>query len=227
MRTQNEVDEQLCKLDNIITFNGPGCSGKSTQSEQLAKPNSKKYKHFHSHTLRREFREEIYKELVCMDTCIKYLDGSGTCKTLYQVEVLGFPSLAWLTAYFHWKIKPLQENYIVVLDHYIGDFYIDMLKGLAPSKFQCFVKDHLGIPHFNQGIHFYLDIDYETYEHRWENREKTDPRPDRIKVDRPTFKKRRKRYKELCELKYLKCIDARPCEQKVTDAIQKHLDQHS
>ena len=82
MKTQNESAEQLCTLGKIITFNGQGCSGKSTQSKCLAKSDKKKYKH--SYTLRREFRDEIYQYFGGMDTCIKYLDGSGTCKKLYE-----------------------------------------------------------------------------------------------------------------------------------------------
>lgn len=222
MKTQNESDEELCMLGKIITFSGQGCSGKTTQSECLVKSKRERYKRIHSYKLRRDFTNKVYEQLERADTCITYSDDRG--QTLYQVEVLGIPSLAWLTAYFHWKIKPLQENYIVVLDHYIGDFYADMLEGFDPSEFQCFVKDHLGIPHFNQGTHFYLDINYKTYEHRWEIREKTDPRKDRIKVDRPIFKKRRERYKELCRLGYLEYINAAECEQKVAKTIQRYLD---
>ena len=186
MRSQNEASEQLCKLGNIITFSGQGCSGKTTQSKRLAKSNEEKYKRIHSYKLRSDFTKEVYDQLGRKDQRIKY--ASGKCQTLLEVEVLGIPTLAWLTAQFHWKIKPLQEeDYIVVLDHYIGDFYATMLECFDPSKFQCFVKDYLGIPHLEQRNHFYLDIDYETYECRWENREKTDPRPDRIKVNRPYF----------------------------------------
>ena len=206
MKTQNESAEQLCTLGKIITFNGQGLSGKSTLSCRIAKLDKEKYKHFHSHTLRRKFRDEIYKEFGGMDTCIKYLDESGTCKKLYEVEVLGFASLAWLTTYFHKEVKPSQADYTVVLDHYIGDFYVDMLIGYDPDKFQNFVKDHLGIPHFKQGIHFYLDIDYETYQNRWEKDKEKHPRD--LEVNEKDFEARRGRYKELCDKGYLEFIDA-------------------
>ena len=219
MRTQNDPDERLCKLDKIITFNGQGCSGKTTQSKRLEKSNSDRYKRIHSYELRRDFDNEVYGQLGRKDTCIKYSDSPP--QTLYQVEVLGIPSLAWLTACFHWKVKPLQEDYTVVLDHYIGDFYADMLEDFDLSKFQCFVKDHLGIPHFKQGTHFYLDIDYKTYEHRWEKREGTEKCKD---VNHCIFEKRCERYNELCELGYLERINAMECEKKVAEAIQKHLD---
>ena len=170
MSAQNELDKQSCK---IITFNGQGCSGKTTQSKRLSESNGNKYKRIHSYRLRSDFEDKIYNQLGRKDTCIKYSDSPD--QTLHQVEILGIPTLAWLTAYFHLKVKPLQENYIVVLDHYIGDFYADMLKGFDPAKFQNFVKDHLGIPHFKQGTHFYLDIDYNTYQDRWGKREGTKP----------------------------------------------------
>lgn len=38
------------------------------------------------------------------------------------------------------------------------------------------------------------------------------------------FKERRERYKELCELTPLKCIDATKCESSVAEDIQNFLD---
>lgn len=199
MEAQNEVDSQM---NNIITFNGQGCSGKSTQSNRIAKLNPQKYKYFLSYKLREDFENKVYKELGRKETCITY--PKGHCQKLYEVEVLGIPSLAWLTAYFHWKVKPFMcGGTTVVLDHYLGDTYADVLQNFCASKFQRFVKDHLGIPHFKQGIHFYLDIDYKTYKDRWCKREGTDP-----PVTEQIFEDRHGRYIELCDKGYLKCIDA-------------------
>ena len=140
-----------------------------------------------------------------------------------MVEVLGIPTLAWLTAYFHKEVKQLQENYTIVLDHYIADFYVDVLKGCEPDKFQNFVKNHLGIPHFNQGLHFYLDIDYKTYENRW-NRDKETNRE--YKVPQKEFEVRRGRYQELCNLKYLKCINTiGVSKEEVAEEIRKKISQ--
>lgn len=209
MSTQNEVDEQLCK---IITFNGQGCSGKTTQSKRLVKSDGGKYKRVHSYELRSNFEKKLYKELGSMKTCVKYLDGSGTRKPLYQVEVIGIPTLAWLTAHFYKEVKPLMlKGSIVVLDHYLGDYYADMLAGVDIGKFGSFVRKHLAIPDFNQGIHFYLDIDdHEIYKERWCKREEKKPPQERRKppVTPCVFKERRERYQKLCELTPLICINA-------------------
>ena len=68
------------------------------------------------------------------ETCIKYPDPKAQNQTLYEVEVLGMPTLAWLTSYFHKEVKPRQKNYVVVLDHYIADFYVDMLKSYSAES---------------------------------------------------------------------------------------------
>lgn len=220
MSIEKEVGEQLCK---IITFNGQGCSGKSTQSKLLAKSNEK-YKRIHSYTLRSNFKDNFYRELGSINTCIKYLDESGTCKPLYQVEVIGIPTLAWLTAHFYKEVKPrMLEGSIVVLDHYLGDYYADMLAGVDIEKFRSFVREHLAIPDFNQGIHFYLDIDYDTYQNRWHDREGTDP-----PVTPCIFKERRGRYLELYKKGYLKCIDATgTSKEKVAEKVAEEVEKNS
>ena len=216
MCTQNEVDEKFCQ---IITFNGQGCSGKTTQSKLLVDSDKGRYKRIHSYKLRSVFRDEIYNELGRKETCITY--PKGNCQTLYQVEVLGIPTLAWLTAQFYKKVKPLQEkDYIVVLDHYIGDFYADMLAGVDIEKFRSFVREHLAIPDFDQGIHFYLDIDYDTYQKRWRKREGTEP-----PVSPSIFKERRGRYLKFYKKGYLKCINAiGVSKDKIAEKVAKEIE---
>ena len=218
MSAQNELDKQLCK---IITFSGQGCSGKSTQSKLLAESNVEKYKRIYSHKLREDFENKVYEDLGRKGTRIKYPDSDAPDQTLHMVEVLGIPTLAWLTAYFHKEVKQLQENYTIVLDHYIADFYVDVLEHYEPDKFQRFVKNHLGIPHFKQGTHFYLDIDYKTYEDRWSKDTKT---KREYKVNQKDFKVRRERYKELCDKEYLKRINTIGVSKKeIAEKIQKEL----
>ena len=234
MSTQNEADEQLCKLDNIITFNGQGCSGKTTQVKILAKSDKKKYECIHSYELRRKFKEKVYEKTEGMDTSIKYLNENGTCKKLYHVEVLGIPSIAWLTAYFHLRVKPLLlGGSIVVLDHYIGDYYADMLASVDIEDFRSLVREDLAIPDFDQGTHFYLVIDdHEMYKCRWRKREeKKHPKnPEKRRkppVTPSVFEERRERYEKLCELKLLKRINATVCEDEVAKTVQKFLAQLS
>lgn len=207
-------------INNIVTFNGQGCSGKTTQVKRLAKSNEEKYKRIHSYKLRRQFREKVYKKTRGMDTCIKYLNENGTCKKLYHVEVLGHPSFAWLIANFYKEVKPLMlGGTTVVLDHYLGDYYADMLACVNIEDLRSLVRD-LAIPDFDQGTHFYLDIDYDTYQNRWYDREGTEP-----PVTPDVFKERRERYQELCELGYLKEIDGTVRKSEVFGEIKKFLAQ--
>ena len=201
------------KINNIVTFNGQGRSGKTTQAKHLVRTksgsNMKAYTYVLSHALRDNFKKKFYSP---------HLRRS---EEQLQVEVLGIPSLAWLTAYFHWRIKPLLlGGSVIVLDHYLGDYYAEMLPDGDAKKFQNFVKDNLGIPHFEHGTHFYLDIDYDTYQKRGENRKGTEWFTVGSK-DR--FEERRARYKELCNLGYLQYINASENERTVTENIQEFL----
>ena len=215
----NEADQELrtsSRKQNIITFNGQGRSGKTTLAKQLVEEKScsstKNYRYVLSHTLRDEFLKKFYRRLARSDQQL-------------QQEVIGIPSLAWLTADFHWKIKPLLlKDYIIVFDHYIADFYADMLPNGTAESFQHYVRKNLAIPHFSHGKHFYLDINYETYLKRGNERKGT----EWFSVgSEDLFEERRSRYKELCDLKYLICIDATACKNTVLEQIQEGLKSES
>ena len=127
-----------------------------------------------------------------------------------------------MVADFHWRIKPLLLNgSIIVFDHYLGDYYADMLPDGDAKKFQSFVKENLAIPHFEHGTHFYLDIDYDTYQARGANRKGT----EWATVPPEVFDDRRKRYRELCDLEYLTCINATEDLDTVYRQIQTSLAQ--
>ena len=222
MREGCIVDPQLYesgKVNNIITFNGHGCSGKTTQSKLLFELNKEKYKRIYSHKLRSAFRDEVYAHLGRGNVSFEYADGRS--QKLKDVEVGGIPTLPWLAVHFHLTVKPLMlRGTTVVLDHYLADYYADMLAGADVGNFQRFVREKLAIPGFEHGTHFYLEIDYETYQNRWREREGTEPR-----VTPRIFKERSERYQKLCELTPLKCINATACEDEVAKEIQKVLDQ--
>ena len=213
-----EMDDELrCsgRKQNIITFNGQGRAGKTTLAKRVKKERrasgKKKYKYVLSHTLRDNFKKNFYGKLARSDQQL-------------QQEVIGIPSLPWLTADFHWRIKPLLlKNFIIVFDHYLGDYYADMLPNGTAESFQQFVKVNLAIPHFKHGIHFYLDIGYDTYKARYDR-----PEDEWFTIDsEDLFEERRARYKELCDLKYLKCIDATVCQDTVFERVQEVLDRKS
>ena len=219
METRNNVptsadwqSHESDKINNIITFNGQGRSGKTTQAKRLVEKksgsNMETYTYVLSHALRDHFKQNFYDP---------HLQRSSE---QLQVEVLGIPSLPWLMAYFHWKIKPLLlGSSIIVLDHYLGDYYADMLPDGDAEEFQNFVKNNLGIPHFGHGTHFYLDIDYHTYQERGKNRKGT----EWFTVEPEDFEARRARYQELCDLEYLTPIDATADEDAVFKQIQSVL----
>ena len=95
-----------------------------------------------------------------------------------------------------------------------------MLPNGTAENFQRFVRENLAIPHFGHGTHFYLDIDYDTYQKRGENRKGT----EWLTVgSKDLFEERRTRYKELCDLGYLQCINANEDEQTVIENIQAFL----
>ena len=216
---QNEADWQLHKsgkINNIITFNGHGRSGKSTQAKRLVEKKSgsniESYIYILCHALRDDFKKKFY-------------DPLGRSQQQLEVEVLGFPSLPWLIAYFHWKLKPLLlAGSTIVFDHYLGDHYADMLPDGSAKNFQRFIRENIGVPDFEHGTHFYLDINYDTYQKRGERRkgtEWTEP------VSSEDFENRCRRYQELCGLKYLIHIDANQDEDMVFKQIQKELDRKS
>lgn len=224
---QSTTDCQLYesdKINNIVTFNGQGCSGKTTQSKLLAESNEGKYRRIYSYKLREDFEEKVYESLNRKNTCIKYSDPNVPDQTLYMVEVLGIPTLAWLTAHFYKEVKPLMlKGSIVVLDHYIGDFYADMLADVNIEDFRSFVRKHLAIPDFNQGTHFYLDIDdHKIYQERWckrEEQKKPEERRD-PPVCKALFEERRERYLKLCEKTPMKCINATGCQHEIAKEVQ-------
>ena len=198
-------DDQQAKIHNIITFNGQGRSGKSTQAKNLVKSDTEKYIYAHSYTLRDNFSNHFYSQLARSD------------QQLLQ-EVVGIPSLAWLTADFHWRVKPLLlKGYFIVFDHYIGDYYADMLPNGTAENFQSFIQKSLKIPDFRHGRHFYLDIDYDTYKARHDR-----PEDEWFTVNSVDFEARRGRYQELCDLGY-ELIDANEEKEIVFEKIKTLL----
>ena len=212
----NKADQELRnsgKKKNIISFNGQGRSGKTTQAKCLvkAKSDSGMEKCFYvlCHTLRDNFKKNFYGQLAHSDQQL-------------QQEVIGIPSLPWLVADFHWRIKPLLlDDYFIVYDHYLADYYADILPNSSAKNFQSFVKENLAIPHFKHGTHFYLDIDFDEYQKRGQNRKGTEWFTVNSK---DLFEERRVRYQELCDLGYLQLINANADKSTVFEDIQRILE---
>ena len=85
----------------------------------------------------------------------------------------------------------------------------------------------MAIPDFDQGTHFYLDIDdHEMYKCRWRKREEKKPPQERREppVALSVFEERRERYQELCELTPLKCINATMRESEIAKSVLRALE---
>ena len=93
-----------------------------------------------------------------------------------------------------------------------------MLACVDIKDLRSLVREDLAIPDFDQGTHFYLDIDYCTHKERYRQREEKE-----TQVTPDVFQKRRERYQELCALEYLICIDATKDKETIAKQIQEIL----
>ena len=105
-----------------------------------------------------------------------------------------------------------------------------MLAGANIENFRSLVREDLAIPDFDQGTHFYLDIDdHEMYKCRWRKREeKKHPKnPEKRRkppVTPSVFEERRERYQELCKLTPLKCLNATMRESEIAKSVLHALE---
>ena len=196
----------------IISLNGLGRSGKTTQAQRLAKSNLGI--HCTMYALRDKFIRDVY---------------SGLKRTEEQkcVEVLGIPSIAWLAAEFHWRVKPLiNGGQTIIMDHYIADFYVDMLPDCDDvGVFLDFVS-RMEMPDFGIGKHFYIDISYAEYLKR-SNREDLvggGKLKGEMVVPETDFKGRRERYMKLVDGGHLIYIDGCKDERGVFEDITRGIE---
>ncbi len=131
-----------------------------------------------------------------------------------NVEVFGIPSFAWMGLEFHYRVKAfLNAGQPVISDHYLGDYYADMLEDLDDLALLETCVKHIGFPWFTKTLSFYLDIDYESYLQRHESREHLLPENTEVAkqnfVPEELFNARRERYHRLVDANLLTLIDAR------------------
>lgn len=139
----------------IITLNGFKCSGKTTLSKMLSENGYGRYSCFFS--LRDHFGSDFYDALNRND--------------IREPELMGASALGWFTADFH-KRKMFDAESLV-LDSYLADYYVQVIGNWDISHYEkalTFIENQLNIPSLDDGIHFYLSIDYETYLERRQTR---------------------------------------------------------
>ena len=173
-----------------ITLNGQGRSGKTTIAKRLAGEGYGAFVNLYG--FRDKFFDDIYSHLE---------------RTEHQQdkEVLGVGTLAWVIAQFYKDtIYFVDPEEVLILDHYILDYVVQILPDLPPSSFDM-INNFLfycQMPRMNRSLHFYLDIDYDTYLSRTERKD-LDGETDLVELrDVPydIFEDRRSRYLEYCEL---------------------------
>ena len=198
---------------SIITLNGQGNAGKTTIGKQLHEDGFGIIAN--AYRSRDRFQRKFYANL-------------QRSHEQQNIEVFGIPSFAWIGLEFHHKIKHfLNAGHSIILDHYLGDYYVDMLSELEDmSLFRALCVD-VGIPWFTKTFSVYLDIDYDTYCERHDTRSHDLAINTKIAeknfVDEDLFNARRKRYHALVERKLLKCVDATQDIDKVYIKVKKML----
>ena len=212
-KDENELDNRLIYKTAIITLNGQGNSGKSTVAEELTNSGL-------------GIAGYTYEERdLFVNTFYRHLSRSDIQR---NAEVYGIPSLAWIALKYHSQMKPLlADGKVLILDHYLGDYYADMLPDLKElSHFEKVVRC-LKLPFFTVGTHFYFDINYETYLQRRTSREHStlfaQEISDANSVPLKLFVERKQRYLKLVDMGYLIKIDANTSIKCVLDAVKKHI----
>ena len=196
---------------NIIALNGSKCCGKTSIAGLLEKEGYGFAVNFCM------TRDRFY------DAFYQYLDRED----MKEYEVYSASSLGWFALDYHWRVKRYADHSDlgIVFDHYLADYWIQMLG--APDAFESFTEiiGELGLPSFRHGHHFYLDIDYDTYLQRREQRLKRKPNStDKDLIERELYDQRRETYMEFAAQGYLIKIDATQSKEKVFKAITKQVE---
>jgi len=176
----------------IFSLNGTGRSGKTTLAKRLEADD--KGIRVLPYYLRDRFERIVYRSL----------DRTPEQR---NVEVFGIATIGWMIAEYHWRIKPyLNEGGIVIFDHYLFDYFVEILPDLEDiSTFVDFIQE-TAMPQINRGNHFYLDIDYPTYQSRADRF--LEEGKELNVVPQSIFNERRERYHTLCDAGLLIQVNA-------------------
>lgn len=208
------LDRKLSKRggrESIISLNGCGRAGKTTQAQLLCE--AKIGVHAPLWTVRDKFDRDVYAFL-------------GHDPERRALEILGAAGMAWIGFEYHWRIKPLLlEGYTVILDHYLADYYVESLVDCPDiSVLESFVR-HARLPRFEHGFHFYIDINYDTYRDRADRKDLIGggPLTHEIEVPEHIFNDRRNQYQKLVNSGHLIKIDGMQSKEDVHNEIVGRL----
>lgn len=191
-------------LKNLFSLNGQSRSGKTTQALKIKSDDI-------------EMRN-IYQ---LRDRAMKAM------KIPIMESISLSSSMGWFVADWHIRLKPLLDNKVLLLDHYLADFIVlcDDYKKTYNTIVK-FCKENAKIPTFEEGTHFYLDLDYKTYQAR-SNRVNYFPNSKtqikEVLVPEHLFDKRRVRYLWLCDNTPLIKINGRKEVNEITKSLKLRI----
>lgn len=191
-------------LKNLFSLNGQSRSGKTTQALKIK---SKEIEMRNIYQLR--------------DRAMKAM------KIDIMESISLSSSMGWFVADWHIRLKPILDNKHLLLDHYLADFIVlcdDYKKSY--DTIEKFCKKNADIPTFEEGMHFYLDLDYKTYKER-SNRVNYYPNSKQqikeVLVPEALFDMRRVRYLWLCSNTPLVKIEGRREVKDITESLRVRM----
>ena len=195
------------RTDKYISLNGSKAVGKSTLAASLSEAGYGSVVEF--------YRERYNFQQRFLDV----FDPDIDVQAWKRHTALLFFGLAW-----HGHEKHTHGG--VIFDHYYPDYLVQQLGSVKEIDALNELIACYELPPLNEGFHFFIDADYETYLARREQRIESNPhyRRDKRRIRKERFLKRQRRYMELVDMGYLIRIDANADKQTVFNAVRKHID---
>lgn len=179
------------RSDKYISLNGSKAVGKSTLAASLSEKGYGSVVEF--------YRERYNFQKRFLDV----FDPDIDVQAWKRHTALLFFSLDW-----HRYLKHINNR--LIFDHYYPDYLVQQLGSLKEIDALNELIACYELPPLNEGFHFFIDADYETYLARREKRIEANPhyRRDKTRIKKESFLKRQRRYMELVDMGYLIRIDA-------------------
>lgn len=195
------------RTDKYISLNGSKAVGKSTLAASLSEAGYGSVVEF--------YRERYNFQQRFLDV----FDPDIDVQAWKRHTALLFFGLVW-----HRHEKHTQGDR-VIFDHYYPDYLVQQLGSVKEIDVLNELIACYELPPLNEGFHFFIDADYETYLARREGRIESNPhyRRDKRRIKKERFQKRQRRYMELVDMGYLIRIDANGDKATVLRSVERVL----